>query len=149
LHLLFLTMDAFLLQGKLDTVGQKLARKLERLWRFFTFIVVAVLISGVVQPSVAQVHQDKEPQSRESFQRESPRSSPSSLPEWAEPGQSRDASPSRNAKTNATTDNGGAPPPPPDPDPVPVDGGLALLAAAGAGYAVRKLDQDDEDETIA
>jgi hypothetical protein len=29
---------------------------------------------------------------------------------------------------------------------VPVDGGIALLAAAGAGYAVRKLNQDDEED---
>jgi hypothetical protein len=28
---------------------------------------------------------------------------------------------------------------------VPVDGGLAFLAAAGAGYAVRKLNEEDED----
>lgn len=32
------------------------------------------------------------------------------------------------------------------PDQVPVDGGLALLAAAGAGYAVRKLNEDEDDE---
>jgi len=35
---------------------------------------------------------------------------------------------------------------PGDPNQVPVDGGLALLAAAGAGYAVRKLNEDEEDD---
>jgi hypothetical protein len=30
-----------------------------------------------------------------------------------------------------------------------VDGGIALLAAAGAGYAVRKLNEDDDDEEPA
>jgi hypothetical protein len=39
-----------------------------------------------------------------------------------------------------------APSLPGSPDQVPVDGGLALLAAAGAGYAVRKLNQDEEDD---
>lgn len=31
-------------------------------------------------------------------------------------------------------------------DPVPVDGGVALLAAAGAGYAVRKLNEGEDDD---
>jgi len=39
-----------------------------------------------------------------------------------------------------------APTLPASPDQVPVDGGLALLAAAGAGYAVRKLNEDEDDE---
>jgi len=38
---------------------------------------------------------------------------------------------------------------PDDPPQVPVDGGLALLAAAGAGYAVRKLNEEDEDDPPA
>jgi hypothetical protein len=70
--------------------------------------------------------------------------SPTDLPSWAEPssGQSQNSSiGSKNVQTN-----NGAPPPPASPEPVPVNGGLALLAAAGAGYAVRKLNEDDEQD---
>lgn len=109
--------------------------------------VVAVLFFAMAQPVMAQSYGER-PQNREyNRQRQlesqpSPSDSPSNLPDWAEPSQSQDDSfVGQDAGAKATP-----PGPPSDPQQVPVDGGLALLAAAGAGYAVRKLNEDDDEE---
>jgi hypothetical protein len=113
-------------------------------------VTLALLISLVAQPAIAQSYQDEGPQYRDSPQREqpgyqssSPSNSPSNLPDWAEPTQPQN-DPSPAGEVGAKM----APPPPDDPSQVPVDGGLALLAAAGAGYAVRKLDGDGEGQDV-
>lgn len=90
-------------------------------------------------------------------------SSPSNLPEWAEPSQGQRGHPSTSRP--AGSENPGSPgihgdeamgtpskaqtnstPPslPSSPSKVPVDGGLGFLVAAGAGYAVRRLTEDCE-----
>ena len=113
-------------------------------------VALAVLFVTMAQPVIAQSYQERS-QSRKHLQQRwaepqpSPSSSsPSSLPDWAEPSQSQGESFSGTGVNGKATTN--APPPPPPPPQVPVDGGLALLAAAGAGYAVRKLNEDDEGE---
>jgi hypothetical protein len=120
-------------------------------------VTLALLISLVAQPAIAQSYQDEGPRYTNSPQKErsspqssSPSGSSSNLPNWAEPSQSRDDfSSSAGAGAKAMEPpppgppGGGGPPPQ-----VPVDGGLALLAAAGAGYAVRKLDGDGEGQDV-
>lgn len=113
-------------------------------------LIVGGLLVALAQPVTAQSYQDQRPQAKEHLRREqtdpqpSP-SSPSNLPDWAEPSQSQRGSVSGN-----NVDPKVAPPDPPGPPPqVPVDGGLALLAAAGAGYAVRKLNEEDEEDPVA
>lgn len=73
---------------------------------------------------------------------------PSNLPDWAEPSRlDRGNSGSADGSFSGSQDLQAAPPPPPPPPPqVPVDGGLAILAAAGAGYAVRRLNQEGEED---
>lgn len=83
------------------------------------------------------------------------------LPDWARPSESSGIdeetgtadSPSQGQfsledQMQTKAPGGGGGDPGGDGDPVPVDGGVALLAAAGAGYAVRKLNEgeDDDDE---
>ena len=72
--------------------------------------------------------------------------SPTDLPSWAEPSSGQSQSSAIGSKNVQT--NNGPPAPPGDPEQVPVDGGLALLAAAGAGYAVRKLNEEDEEDSM-
>lgn len=97
-------------------------------------------------------HSDSEPRQGRFDGEFSPSTSPTNLPAWAEPSaesfqtESRSSGPSlgeQGVEPNAP------PPPPPDPPPVPVDGGLSLLAAAGAGYALRKLNEEDEEDSPA
>jgi hypothetical protein len=73
----------------------------------------------------------------------------SQLPDWAEPASPESGS---NFSTEHRASSRGSGPgelrtkaPPPGGEPIPVDGGLALLAAAGAGYAVRRLNQGDNE----
>lgn len=111
-------------------------------WALTRLAFIVGLVFMAVQPVVAQSHQER--RSREQVRRDqaSPSSNSSSnLPDWAEPAQRQNESPSKSGATAKAV----PPPPPDDPEQVPVDGGLALLAAAGAGYAVRKLNEEDED----
>jgi len=72
----------------------------------------------------------------------------SQLPDWAEP--SPLSSKSSSGKNERMSNNGdfrtSAAPPPPPQEQVPVDGGVVFLAAAGAGYAVRKLNEDEDED---
>ncbi len=71
------------------------------------------------------------------------------VPEWAEP-ESRSSGVESQSQT--FLNNGvqtKAPSPPDNPSRVPVDGGVALLAVAGAGYAVRKLNEEEEEDEPA
>jgi hypothetical protein len=73
------------------------------------------------------------------------------LPDWAEPSNSSTDLSNKPEPTNrpGTVQNEvvtKAPDPGGQPQ-VPVDGGLAWLTAAGVGYAVRKLNQEDEEES--
>ena len=75
----------------------------------------------------------------------------SQLPDWAEstsPSESESTTPSENTPPpeQRTDDEMRTKAPPPGEEPVPVDGGVALLAAVGAGYAVRKLNQEEEED---
>lgn len=141
----FFAMDAFRFEGRLCTLSPQFTQCLGGLYGLSSLAIIAVLVCVTSQPAVAQPHQDQRPLTREQVrgsQSPSPSSSPSNLPNWAEPAQPQNES---SSSSNATT-KAGPPPPPPDPDPVPVDGGVVLLAAAGAGYAVRKLNDDEEGE---
>jgi hypothetical protein len=106
-------------------------------------------------PAAAQSFQDSEqdrgPRQERLDQRpgSGPAQSPSSLPSWAEPAppsQEERSPTSENMRTRPGNVGTRAPAPPDNPSRIPVDGGLALLAAAGAGYAVRKLNEEDDDE---
>jgi len=106
-------------------------------------------------PALSQELRDRgrdAPQERSTSESTSP-----NLPDWAAPSNSRISDPQRQelsvgeefgSSPNGSMETNSAPPPPPR-EQVPVDGGLALLAAAGAGYAVRRLndEEDEEDES--
>lgn len=110
--------------------------------RLLILLVAAGFLFLTVPAAQGQGHQGREiAQDRPSDPTHS-----TQLPDWAEP-----AAPSSrsNARSKGGVDESfrtNSPPPPPPQPPVPVDGGIALLAAAGAGYAVRKLNQDDEED---
>jgi hypothetical protein len=117
--------------------------------------LIGLLFGSWTGSTMAQSYRDSDSRfgsdRLEKQSRDRQHSSSSNLPDWAEPSAEQprdlrgDSSPqSADAKANA------APPDPPDnPSRIPVDGGIALLAAAGAGYAVRKLNEDDDDEEPA
>ena len=118
---------------------------------FGLLLVLGLLLPVFSMPVQAQVYQDRssnDRMGRESVQEHAPgqtqSSSPSNLPDWAEPSGSSYSVDQKDAQANATP-----PTLPGEPEQVPVDGGLALLAAAGAGYAVRKLNEEDEDDPPA
>lgn len=137
------------LQDDLDMMNLLSARWSRRLGYFSGLAAMVGLILATARPVTAQSYQER-PQPRErNFQqrqmepRSSPSGAPSNLPDWAEPSQPQEGQ----VSGGEVSPNAAVPPPPPDnPSRIPVDGGLALLAAAGAGYAVRKLNEDNEDE---
>jgi hypothetical protein len=112
-------------------------------------LVLGLLLPALATPAGAQISQDRNGQQRgnSSAQGTLPgqqQSSPvGNLPDWAEPSQHQ----GKNLSSGDVDPR--APDPPGNPSRIPVDGGVALLAAAGAGYAVRKLNEEDEDDPPA
>jgi len=115
--------------------------------RLLIVLAVAGMLLFTASSAQAQSHQGPE------GTQDRPANGPthtSQLPDWAEP-----ATPS--SKRTTKKEGGGIkqemetrqPELPGDPEQVPVDGGVALLAVAGAGYAVRKLNEEDEDDEPA
>lgn len=108
--------------------------------------IAVVLLGGMVvvgaQSSVAQV-QDSRSSSTADQRVQDPNSQSSpGLPSWAEPSSPTSDRTGTAVQKQSSTN---APAPPDNPSRLPVDGGLALLAAAGAGYAVRKLQNEDDE----
>ena len=120
--------------------------------RFGLLLIMGLFLFALATPVEAQIYQDRNGQEggrsvQEKLpgrQQSSPVGSPTNLPDWAEPSTSSNPV-GDDVQTNAET----PPTLPGSPDQVPVDGGLALLAAAGAGYAVRKLNEEGEDDLPA
>jgi len=116
-------------------------------------LILGMFLPALGTPAKAQVYQDRNGQNQrgsESAQEKlpgqgqsSPVGSPTNLPDWAEPSQHQ----GKNLSSGDVDPR--APDPPGNPSRIPVDGGVALLAAAGAGYAVRKLNEEDEDDPPA
>lgn len=120
---------------------------------FGLLLVLGLLLPALTTTATAQIYQERNSQSQrgsESMQEKlpgqgqsSPVGSPTNLPDWAEPSQHQGS----NLSSGEVDPR--APDPPGNPSRIPVDGGIALLAAAGAGYAVRKLNEEDEDDPPA
>lgn len=138
----------FSLQDCLVKAGRLSIRRLGGGRSSLGLLIVGGLLVALAQPVAAQSYQDRRSQEhlrREQTAQQSSPSSPSNLPDWAEPSQSQ-----RESVSGSNVDPKAGPPgPPTEPTQVPVDGGLALLAAAGAGYAVRKLNEEDEEDPVA
>ena len=112
-------------------------------------LVFAAILFGILAgPVMGQSYRDGNSRAdTDRFQqRTQDRRSPSDLPDWAEPAQPQSRNTARPGQESAQKNAADPPPLPDPPSRVPVDGGLALLAAAGAGYAVRKLNEEDDDE---
>jgi hypothetical protein len=110
----------------------------------FLTVGFLVLASGPAEAqSFRESNRDREPRQERSYEPDgsAPSQSPTNLPSWAEPSPPQDG-----GITSPDEVGTRAPSPPDNPSRIPVDGGLALLAAAGAGYAVRKLNEEDDDE---
>ena len=109
-----------------------------------TLATVALLLTS---PALSQVHQERD---QDVIDRPSDESVSPSLPGWARPAEPSVSDPQSSrspAREGSSVDESmRTNAPPPGGEPIPVDGGLALLAAAGAGYAVRKLNEDEEDD---
>lgn len=115
--------------------------------RLSVVVALATVALLLTSPALSQQSSEREDgiMSRPPDESASP-----NLPGWAEPAES--SVQDRRASSNPTLEGSSVDEsmqtnaPPPGEEPVPVDGGLALLAAAGAGYAVRKLNEDEEDD---
>lgn len=112
-------------------------------------VVVFLTIVGLLMTAPAFSQQPRE-QEHGVVDRPSEGSASPNLPGWARPAEP--SVPDRQSGQSSFQDGSSVDgsmrtnAPPPGPEPTPVDGGLALLAAAGAGYAVRKLNEDEDDE---
>jgi hypothetical protein len=141
-HLFSLSMILPFSSHYVQNMVNALFRPSKTLERLCGVVVVLGLLLAIPDFASAQSYQDRgspaEPESQQQHEQISPSTSPSNLPDWAEPSQPQNPS--------VSPEPAAPPPPPPPPDQVPVDGGLALLAAAGAGYAVRKLGSQEGDE---
>ena len=120
--------------------------------RLSVVVALATVALLLTSPALSQ-----QPSEREDgvMPRPSNESASPNLPGWAEPSgpgiRKEDETRSRPRSGVSSRELSGSmqtnqPSLPGDPNQVPVDGGLALLAAAGAGYAVRKLNEDEEDD---
>lgn len=115
--------------------------------RLSTLLIVAGMLTLSVRgPVRAQAYQDGDREERQQFRRPGQGPSASNLPEWAKPSSPHGSLEEETGSSVDGTMQTNQPTLPGDPEQVPVDGGLALLAAAGAGYAVRKLNEEEEED---